>query len=217
MSVLGFLKCWGCRKKNVGMQEFYKSQNWHSPVIWIRDLGVCYGFINPEVNHVAFQMTGCSESKVCINCWFMDCWIQKPNFYYELVDPQWFFSIMDLWIQNAYFELRIDECRMVFQLWIFCIFLFWINIVIHVLPEAPLWEITGRANLKFYRKCQSENLPVFIIRNAKNKCIRTVLSLHNLVGEQEQKCRGTGRNCLFKFIGWPNTIPLKPIWAVIGL
>jgi len=59
---------------------------------------------------------------------------------YGLADPEWFF-----------------------QLWMFCIFLFWIKTVIHVLPEAPIRKITGRANPKFYQKGQSEILPDFII------------------------------------------------------
>ena len=96
--------------------QFCKFQNWPSPVIWIRDLGVCYGFINPEVNHVVFRMREYSGSKICKNCWFSDCWIRKPNFYYRLVDPEWFFSIMDFWIYNAYFELWIGGSRMVFSI-----------------------------------------------------------------------------------------------------
>jgi len=45
-------------------------------------------------------------------------------------------------------------------------YLFWINTVIHVLPEAP---IRGRTNPKFYRKRQSKFLPNFIMK--KNKFI----------------------------------------------
>jgi len=86
---------------------------------------------------------------------------------YELVDPEWFF-----------------------QLWMFCIFLFWINTITHVLPETSIREITGCANPKIYWKRQSENLPDFRIRNTKiNKCIvyrGTILSLRNLVGVQEE-------------------------------
>ena len=55
--------------------------------------------------------------------------------------------------------------------------------------------------------CQSENLPEASIRKFtgfhnpeyKKKCtvyIGIVLSLRNLVGVQEEKCRGTGRICL---------------------
>jgi len=83
-------------------------------------------------------------------------------------------------------------------------FLFCINTIIHLLPEASIWEITRCTNPKIYRKCQSENLPDFIIRNTKkNKCIvyiGTVLSLRNFVGVQEEKCRGAGRNCLSFFM-----------------
>jgi len=61
-----------------------------------------------------------------------------------LADPEWFF-----------------------QLWMFCIFLFWIDTIIHVLPEASIREITGCANPKIYRKRQSKNLPDFIIWNTK--------------------------------------------------
>jgi len=71
-------------------------------------------FINLEVNHVAFQMKGCFGSKVCINCWFSDCWIRKPNFYYGLVDLKWFFQ---LWISESrifIFELWIGSFRMIF-------------------------------------------------------------------------------------------------------
>ena len=93
--------------------QFCKFRNW-LPQFW--DMGVCYGFINPEVNHVAFWMRGCSGSKVCINYWFSNCWIQKPNFYYGLMDPQWFFSIMNFWIRNTYFELRIGWSGMVFSI-----------------------------------------------------------------------------------------------------
>jgi len=123
-------------------------------------------FINLEVNHVSSWMRGCSRSKVCINCWFSDWWIWKSNFYYGLVDPEWFFSIMDFWIRNAYFELWIGG--MVFPIMdVLHFFLFWINTVIHVLLEAPIWDITGHTNLKFYRKRQSKNLPNFTIQNAK--------------------------------------------------
>jgi len=45
-------------------------------------------------------------------------------------------------------------------------FLFWMNTVIHVLPEAPIQEDTG-VNPKFYQKCQFKNLPDFIIWNKK--------------------------------------------------
>ena len=111
-----------------------KFRNW-PPQFW--DLVLCYGFINPEVNHVAFWMRGCSKNKVCINYWFSDCWIWKPNFYYGLVDPEWFFFnygflnpecifwITDWRIRNGFF---IFGC--------FAFFLFWINTIIHVLPEA---------------------------------------------------------------------------------
>ena len=105
-----------------------------------------------EVNHVTFWIRGCSGSKVCINCWFSDCWIRKTNFYCGLVDSEWFF-----------------------QLWMFCIFLFWINIVIHVLSEAPIQKITGRANPKFYQKRQFENLLDFIIQNTKKKNVHYIL------------------------------------------
>ena len=88
-----------------------KFWNWPSSVIWNRNLGVCYGFI---VNHVSFWMRRCSESKICINCWFLNCWIWKSNFYYGLEDAEWFFSIMNLWIQKVYFELRIG--RMIFSI-----------------------------------------------------------------------------------------------------
>jgi len=97
-----------------------------------------------------------------------------------------------------------------FQLWMFCIFLFWINTIIHVLPETSIQEITGCANPKIDRKRQSKNLPDFIIQNTKkNKYtvhIGTVLSLRNFVGVQEEKCRGTGRNCPNLFI-----LPTTPI------
>jgi len=94
---------------------------------------------------------------------------------YGLTDPEWFF-----------------------QLWMFCIFLFWINTVIHVLPEAPIQEITRQANSKFYRKRQSKNLSDFIIWNTKKNVqfyTGTILSLHNLVGVQEEKCSGARINC----------------------
>ena len=95
----------------------------------------------------------------------------------------------------------------------FCIFLFWINTIIHVLPEASIREITGCINPKIYQKRQSVNLPDFIICNTKkNKCIfyiGTVLSLCNFVGVQKENCRGAGRNCLLLvnlngFISNPN-------------
>jgi len=35
-------------------------------------------------------------------------------------------------------------------------FLFWINTVIHVLPETPIRKVTGRANPKIDRISQSE-------------------------------------------------------------
>ena len=121
-------------------------------------------------------MRGCSRSKICINYWFIDCWIWKPNFYYGLVDPEWFFNygflnlecifwITDWWIQNDFF-----------QLWIFCIFFIWINTIIHVLPEASIRENTRCTNPKIYRKHQSKNLPDFIIQNTeKNKNVQFIL------------------------------------------
>ena len=60
---------------------------------------------------------------------------------------------------------RSEDPKWFFQLWMFYIFLFWINTVIHVLPEAPIQKITGRANPKFYRKHQPENLSNFIIQD----------------------------------------------------
>ena len=66
-----------------------------------------------------------------------------------------------------------------------------------ILPDAPIRRFTGSANPKIYWKCQSENLPDFIIWNKKkNKCtiyIGTILPLHNIVGVQEEKCGGAGR------------------------
>ena len=108
---------------------------------------------------------GVFQKQSCINYWFPDCWIRKPNFYYGLVDLEWFFLIMDFWIQNAYFELRIGESRMVFSNVLH--FLFWIDTIIHVISEASIQEITGCANPKIYWKRQSKNLPDFIIRNIK--------------------------------------------------
>jgi len=76
---------------------------------------------------------------------------------------------MDWWIRNEFFQIWISESEMYilnygladpegfFQLWMFCIFLLWINIIIHVLPKAPIQEITKRANSRFYRKRQSKN------------------------------------------------------------
>ena len=52
------------------------------------------------------------------------------------------------------------------------------------LPEAPIRKFTGFHNPEY-----------------KNKCtiyIGTVLSLRNLLGVQEEKCRGAGRNCHVK-------------------
>jgi len=51
------------------------------------------------------------------------------------------------------------------------------------LSEAPIRKFTGFHNLEY----------------KKNKCTvyrGKVLSLRNLVGVQEKKCGGTGRNCL---------------------
>ena len=50
--------------------QFCKFWNWPPQ---FRDLRVCYGFINPKVNHVAFWMRECFGSKICINYWFPDC------------------------------------------------------------------------------------------------------------------------------------------------
>ena len=91
-----------------------------------------HNFVNSEINLHNFEIwecvmdssirkwimshLGCSGSKVCINYWFLDCWILKPNFYYGLVDLWWFFSITDFWIRNAYFELRIGESGMIFSI-----------------------------------------------------------------------------------------------------
>ena len=55
-----------------------------------------------------------------------------------------------------------------------------------LLPEAPIQEVTGRANSKIYRKRQSEILPDFIIGMQKKINVQfyegTVLSLHNIMG-----------------------------------
>jgi len=72
----------------------------------------------------------------------------------------------------------------------FCIFLFWINVVIHVLPKTPIWEVTGRTNPKFYRKRQSKNLPDFVIRNVK-KINTQFLYSNGFVFAQ--LCGGAGR------------------------
>jgi len=73
--------------------------------------------------------------------------------------------------------------------------LFWINTVIHVLSKAPIQEVIGRANPKFYRKHQSKNLPDF--GNAKNKCTflyRDVFVFAQHFGMKEKTCNGAGRN-----------------------
>jgi len=144
-------------------------------------------------------MKECSGNKICINYWFPDCWIRKPDLYYGLVDPEWFFTIMDFWIRNAYFELRIGGSRRDFSIMDVLHFLFWINTIIHVLPKASIWEITGCTNPKIYRKRQSENLLDFIIRNTKKmySLHRDIFVFAHFVGVQEEKCRGAGRNCHF--------------------
>jgi len=135
--------------------QFCKFWNWPSPVIWIRDLGVCYGFINPEANHVAFWMRGCSGSKVCINCWFLDSWIWKPNFYYGLVDPEWFFSItecifwiMDWRIHNGFFNYG---CFAFFYFRLTLSFMYYWKHQSRRLPDVPIQNFTRSVNLKIYR------------------------------------------------------------------
>jgi len=140
--------------------HFCKFRNWPSPVIWIRDLGVYYGFINLEVNHVAFRKRGCSGSKICINCWFSDYWIQKLNFYYGLVDPEWFFSIMNFWIQNAYFwitnwwiwnDFFNYRCFIFFYFGLTLSFMYYRKHQSEKLPDAPIRNFTGSTNPKIYR------------------------------------------------------------------
>jgi len=147
------------------------------------------------MNHGSFRMRGYSGSKVYINYWFLDCWIWKPNFYYRLVDLEWFLLILDFWIRNAYFELRIDGSRMIFS----------IMDVLHlfILNWHYYSSTTGSINLKDYRMRQSENLPEAPIQKftefhnpkyRKKKCTiyrGTILFLHNLVGCREKNvgCR----------------------------
>jgi len=111
-------------------------------------------------------------------------------FNYGFLNSECIFWIMDWKIWNAFFNYGCFE-----------FFLFWINTVIHVLLKAPIQEITGHVNLKFYRKRQSENLPDFIIRNKKNKC--TVLYRNNLVFAQPYG--GAGR----KRQGYRKKLPSK--------
>jgi len=102
--------------------------------------------------------------------------------------------LFQLWIFESIMHILnygLTNLEWFFQLWMFCIFLFWINTIIHVLPEISIQKITGRANPKFYRKCQSENLSDFVIQNKKNKC--TILYRDNFVFTQP--CRGARRNC----------------------
>jgi len=120
---------------------------------------VCYGFINPEVNHVAFWMRGCSGSKVCINIDFRIAESGSP------------ISITDWCIRNDFFQLWISESRMhilnyglvdsewFFQLWMFCIFLFGLTLLFMYyrkyqsgrLPDVPIRKFTKSANPKIYR------------------------------------------------------------------
>ena len=138
-----------------------------------------------------FPDGGCSGSKVCINCWFLDCWIRKPNFYYELLDPEWIFSILDFWIQNAYFELRISRSIMVFSMDVLHFFYFGLTLQFMYyqkhqsgrLPNAPIQKFT-----KFHNpKCKKINVQ-FFYRDG------FVFTQH--CGSAGRKFRCAGRNCL---------------------
>jgi len=97
-----------------------------------------------------------------------------------------------------------------------CIFLFCINIVIHVLLKAPIWEVIGRANPKFYWKHQSENLPNFVIQNAKKINVQFLYKngfvFAQYCGVQEEKCRYAGRNCQKETILGLFNYPLRPMY-----
>jgi len=126
-----------------------------------QDLGVCYGFINPKLNHFFFRIRGYCGNKFCINYWFLDCWIRKPNsvtdwwiwnaffwimdfwirnayFYYGLVDPECFFLMMDFWMWNAYFELRSGGYE--------------------ILPEVSIRKFSGFHNPKCKRNKYSSSV-----------------------------------------------------------
>ena len=60
-------------------------------------------------------------------------------FNYGFLNPE---SIFWIWIGGS---------GMIFSIMKVLHFLFTINTIIHVLPEASIWEITGCANLKIYR------------------------------------------------------------------
>jgi len=67
------------------------------------------------------------------------------------------------------------------------------------LPEVPIHKFTGFHNPEYKKKCTFY--------------IGTVLSLHNFVVVQEEKCRGARRNCCFFFA--PCTLSSFKIFKII--
>ena len=165
----------GCRKKTVGVQEetallhrvrpslYTSCQNGPTLTAFLiaitkpdKAVSSCtptvffvhpHNFVNSETDLQNFGIWECATDS-SIRKWIMlhsrwgvlqkksfhklfISWLlnRKPNFYYGLADPEYFF-----------------------QLWMFCIFLFWINTIIHILPETSIRKITRCTNSKIYRK-----------------------------------------------------------------
>jgi len=123
---------------------FYLKKN--TVVTANRVLGLCYGFINPKLNHFFFRMRGYSGRKFYINYWFSRCWIQKPNSVTDWWIQNIFFLIMKFWIWNACFCYGLMDLEIFFLndgfLNVKCIF--WIT-------DWWIRNFTRSVNPKFFR------------------------------------------------------------------
>ena len=111
--------------------QFSKFRNWPWPFIWKRNRGYWKSGsgsvlrIHQSGTESFFFMKECSGSKFCINYWFMDCWIRKPNsvtdwciqnvffFNYEILNPM-NISVTDLWIHNVFFNDEFLNVKCIF-------------------------------------------------------------------------------------------------------
>jgi len=107
--------------------------------------GVCYGFINPELNFFFFRMRGCSGSNFCINYWFPNCWIRTPNSVKDSWIQNAFFWITDFWIWNAYFCYGLEDPECFFWMLDFLMWNVYFELQIggsKILPEVSIWNFS---------------------------------------------------------------------------
>jgi len=82
--------CLDCRGKS---KVFFRSMV-VMEILGLLDIGIRSCILDSWTQNwlnCVFRMRGCSRSKFCINCWFLECWIWKSN------------SDTDWWIWNAFF------------------------------------------------------------------------------------------------------------------